>query len=102
MIQTHFISKHFNLAQNPPFGPQPVYDKGMKNEIAVPVYSSLEALLAAETGVAPVGPFGPKRSLNLGSASERKLMTLWASGYLVRCNGSWELSERGQDLYYVV
>ena len=49
-----------------------------------------------------VGPFGPKRSLNLGSASERKLMTLWASGYLVRCNGSWELSARGQDLYYAV
>ena len=34
MIQTHCISKRFNLAQNPPFGPQPVYDKGMKNEIA--------------------------------------------------------------------
>ena len=34
MIQTHCISKRFNLAQNPPFGLQPVYDKGMKNEIA--------------------------------------------------------------------
>ena len=51
---------------------------------------------------APMGPFGALRPLNLGSASERKLMTLWASGYLDRSNGSWELSERGQDLYYLV
>ena len=49
----------------------------------------------------PVGPFGPKRLLNLRSASDRKVMTLWASGYLVRSNGSWSLSERGETLYYV-
>jgi len=72
------------------------------DQTALPVYETAEALLAAETGVAPVGPFGPKRSLNLGSASERKLMTLWASGYLNRENGAWALSARGQDLYYVV
>ena len=32
MIQTHCISKRFNLAQNPPLAPETVYDKGMKNE----------------------------------------------------------------------
>jgi hypothetical protein len=51
--------------------------------------------------LAPMGPFGPKRLLNLRSASDRKVMTLWASGYLVRSNGSWSLSERGETLYYV-
>lgn len=34
MIQTHCISKRFNLAQNPPLAPKTVYDKGMKNELA--------------------------------------------------------------------
>lgn len=33
MIQTHCISKRFNLAQNPPLAPETVYDKSMKNEI---------------------------------------------------------------------
>ena len=52
VIQTHCISKHFNLAQHPPLAPKTVYDKGMKNEISVPVYETLEALLAAETALA--------------------------------------------------
>jgi hypothetical protein len=47
-----------------------------------------------------VGPFGPLRSLNLATAPERKLMTLWASGYLAREAGSWVLTDRGQSLYY--
>ena len=47
------------------------------------------------------GPFGPKRPLNLQTASDRKVMTLWASGYLQRLDGAWNLTTRGQDLYYV-
>jgi hypothetical protein len=58
-----------------------------------------------------VGPFGPKRSLNLEKASERKLATLVASGYLARKWGAvwgmpasqyWALTARGEDLYYTV
>jgi len=48
-----------------------------------------------------MGPFGALRPLNLQTASERKLMTLWASGYLDREAGLWVLNQRGQSLYYV-
>ena len=45
VIQTHCISKRFNLAQNPPLAPETVYDKGMKKEIAVPVLFQVQACL---------------------------------------------------------
>ena len=48
------------------------------------------------------GPFGALRPLNLKTAPERKLYTLWASGYLAREAGAWVLTKRGQDLYYFV
>ena len=41
------ISNRFNLAQNPPLPPEMTYNKLM-DQTALPVYSSLEALLAAE------------------------------------------------------
>ena len=50
----------------------------------------------------PVGPFGALRPLNFEAASERKLWTLYASGYLHREAGAWVLTARGQSLYYEV
>jgi hypothetical protein len=58
-----------------------------------------------------IGPFGPKRPLDLEKASQRKLETLYSSGYLGRRWGSlwgvpaneyWQLTARGEDLYYLV
>ena len=53
--------------------------------------------------LAPMGPFGPKRLLNLQTASTKKIQTLWASGYLARqkAGGPWVLTKRGETLFYV-
>ena len=49
MIQTHCISKRFNLAQNPPLAPKTVYDKGMKNE------TSMFLLIPSDPKLAGIG-----------------------------------------------
>ena len=42
------MTKCFNPPKPLDFAPEPCFTKEMKNEIAVPIYESLEALLAAE------------------------------------------------------
>jgi len=49
----------------------------------------------------PVGPFGSLRPLNVAKTSEAKLLRYYCYGWLRKAGDSWELNERGEQLFYI-
>ena len=49
----------------------------------------------------PDGPFGQLRPLNMAKTSEAKLLRYYCYGWLRKAGDSWELNERGEQLFYI-